>query len=62
MLYFMSILMMEHTSPLKLRKFRKNIYTKFHFNVKFLLQYTRVLPYTEKPGFLPSIPKLYVYL
>ena len=38
MLYFKSILSSEHTTPQNHGKFRKNIYTKLHFNVKILLQ------------------------
>ena len=39
MLYFKSILTLEHTTPQNHGKFRKNIYTKLSFIVKFLLQY-----------------------
>ena len=38
MLYFKSILTSEHNTPQNHGKFRKNIYMKFNFTVKFLLQ------------------------
>ena len=38
MLYFKSVFASEHTTPQNHGKFRKNIYMKFCFIVKFLLQ------------------------